>query len=116
MWDMRRHLDPKPMPRRKLTIVITYPDQPEAKRHWWLIIDEGQVDLCSVDPGFDVDLHVETELRTMTAIWMGLATLRAEVGAGRVEVSGDRELIRSMDAWLGLSPFAKERNRRSAAA
>jgi hypothetical protein len=27
-----------------------------------------ETDLCSFDPGFEVDLRIETDLRTMTAI------------------------------------------------
>ena len=42
------------------------------------------VDLCSVDPGFDVDLYVSTDLRTMTAIWMGLDTVRRAVADRRM--------------------------------
>ncbi len=38
----------------------------------------GEVDLCWSDPGFDVDLYVSTDLRTMTAIWMGLTTVQKE--------------------------------------
>jgi hypothetical protein len=45
----------------------------------------------------------------MTAIWMGLAMVRAEVQAGRLTLTGDPDLKRSMQTWLGLSPFAKER-------
>jgi hypothetical protein len=52
-----------------------------------------------------------TDLRTMTAIWMGLANLSDEVRAGRVQVTGDTGLARSMTAWLGLSPFAVEKKR-----
>jgi hypothetical protein len=52
------------------------------------------VDLCSVDPGFDVDLYVSTDLRTMTAIWMGLDTVRDARRAERLMLSGDRQLIR----------------------
>lgn len=70
-----------------------------------------EVDLCSIDPGFDVDLRVATDLRTMTAIWMGLTDIEAEAGRGRVQAAGDPELARSMQAWLGLSPFAGERKR-----
>ena len=51
----------------------------------------------------------------MTAIWMGATTVHAEVDAGRLELSGDKMLARSMQQWLGLSPFAKEKNRVSAA-
>jgi hypothetical protein len=46
-------------------------------------------DLCQVDPGFKVDLYVVKDLRTMTAIWMGLMTVRAGVQAGRVKLTGD---------------------------
>ena len=67
------------------------------------------VDLCSIDPGFDVDLYVATDLRTMTAIWMGYDTVRAAVGAQRMLLTGDRSLAASMQTWLALSPFARER-------
>jgi DNA-binding HxlR family transcriptional regulator len=112
MWDMRRNLDPTPMPGRRCVIQFLYPELPVAKRHWWLIVCPGEkVDLCSVDPGLDVDLYVVTDLRTMTAIWMGLANLSDEVRAGRVQVTGDAGLARSMTTWLGLSPFASEKKR-----
>jgi hypothetical protein len=61
-----------------------------------------------------VDLFVECSLRTMTMIWMGLSTVQAELDAGHLELSGDKMLARSMQQWLGLSPFAKEKNRRAA--
>jgi DNA-binding HxlR family transcriptional regulator len=112
MWDMRRNLDPAPMPDRRCVIQFLYPEQPPAKQLWWLIVDPGEeVDICSVDPGFEIDLHVATDLRTMTAVWMGLTTIDAEVERGRVRAEGDRQLARSMRAWLGLSPFAQERKR-----
>src|SRR5262245_29763669 len=76
MWDMRRRIDPKPMPRRRSTIQVMFNDRPEAQRNWWLIVEPGKpVDLCWVDPGFDVDLYLATDLRTMTEIWMGYTTL-----------------------------------------
>ena len=110
MWDMRRNLDPTPMPKRRCTIHFLYSDLPAPRQNWWLVIDGG-VDLCSVDPGFDIDLYVDTGLRTMTAIWMGLTTVEAELAADRLQLTGDGGLQRSMQQWLGLSPFAKERKR-----
>jgi DNA-binding HxlR family transcriptional regulator len=116
MWDMRRNLDPTPLPPRRSVIQLQYPELPAARRLWWLIIDKGKVDLCSVDPGFDVDLYVVSDLKTMTAIWMGLASVAGEVDAGRLILTGDMALQRSMQRWLGLSPFAKERKLAAAAA
>lgn len=114
MWDMRRNLDPRPMPKRRCVIQIMYPELAPARRNWWLIVEGSTVDLCSVDPGFEVDLYVSTDLRTMTAVWMGLSSIEAELRSGRVLLTGDPEIRASMRQWLGLSPFAPERKRVSA--
>ena len=106
MWDMRRHLKPDPLPPGRCTIQFQYPELPSGKRNWWLVIDEGQVDVCGFDPGYEVNLLVQTPLRTMTAIWMGIASLRREVEAGNVELEGDPGIVGAMQQWIGLSPFA----------
>ena len=111
MWDMRRNLDPAPMPDKRCVVQFLYPELPPKKQRWWLVIDDGGVDLCLTDPGYDIDLYVVTDLRTMTAIWMGLATVRSELESGRLKLTGETALKRSMQTWLGLSPFAKERKR-----
>ena len=110
MWDMRRNLDPRPMPHKRCVVQFLYPEL-TSKRRYWLVIDRGAVDLCQVDPGFEVDLYIVGDLRTMTAVWMGLTTVRAEVQAGRLKLTGTSDLKRSMQTWLGLSPFAKEKKR-----
>ena len=69
MWDMRRNLNPTPTPKRRSVIQFLYTDLPVSQKYWWLIVEAtGDVDLCSVDPGFDVDLCVTTKLRPMTSI------------------------------------------------
>ena len=110
MWDMRRSLNVSPMPTQRSTIEFTFPRQPAAQRHYWLVVDPQEgVDLCKIDPGFEVDLYVSVDLRSMTAIWMGLDTVRAAVVSGRMVLTGSKPLASSMQTWLGLSPFAKER-------
>lgn len=110
MWDMRRSINLTPMPKRRSTIQFLYPEVPAAQRAWWLIVTPGEsADICSVDPGYDVDLYVSADLKTMTAIWMGLDTVRTAVRDGRVRLTGDRKLAADMQTWLGLSPFAKEK-------
>jgi len=110
MWDMRRGLNPAPLPDRRVVVEVHYPEQPASRRDWWLVVEaDGTVDLCQSPPGFDVDLYVTTDLRTMTAIWMGLTTVSGE--AGKITIDGDPALRRSMQTWLGLSPFAGERKR-----
>src|SRR5262245_16333276 len=107
MWDMRRHLNPQPLPPRRCTIQFQYPDLPESRRNWWLVIDDGRVDLCGFDPGYELDLLVRGPLRVMTAIWMGLTIVRREVDAGALELDGDPNVASAMQQWLGLSPFGR---------
>jgi DNA-binding HxlR family transcriptional regulator len=111
MWDMRRNVATASFPDRKCTVKFTYPELSAARGSWWIVIDAGAVDLCSVDPGYDVDLYVRAGLRNMTAVWMGVSTLKAEIEAGHIELTGDKALARSMHNWLGLSPFASEKSR-----
>uniref|UniRef100_Q11GJ1 Transcriptional regulator, HxlR family n=1 Tax=Chelativorans sp. (strain BNC1) TaxID=266779 RepID=Q11GJ1_CHESB len=111
MWDMRRNLNPKPLPPKRCTIQFQYPELPPSRRNWWLVVDAGNVDLCGFDPGFEVDLLVTGSLRSMTAVWMGLSIVRKEVEAGRLELIGDPQIARAMQQWLGLSTFAPETRR-----
>jgi DNA-binding HxlR family transcriptional regulator len=110
MWDMRRNLDPSPLPRRRTVIQFLYPELPLSKRYWWLVVEpHGEVDLCWSDPGFDVDLYVSADLRAMTSVWMGVTTVAKE--AGKIVLTGDQEIAATMQTWLGLSPFAVEPKR-----
>jgi DNA-binding HxlR family transcriptional regulator len=113
MWDMRRNLNPKPLPDRRTVIQFLYPELPASKRFWWLVVEpKGEVDLCWYDPGFDVDLYISTDLRTMTSVWMGLTTVAKE--REKFVFTGDQEIAATMQAWLGLSPFAVEPKRAAA--
>lgn len=110
MWDMRRNFNATPAPKRRTTIQFLYSGLPPNKRQWWMIVAPNEAtELCFVDPGYDVDLYVATDLRTMTAIWMGLDTVRKAVADDRIKLTGDRKLAADLQTWLGLSPFAKEK-------
>lgn len=111
MWDMRRNIAPTGLPRRKCTVQFSYPEITNGRNTWWLVIEDRDVDLCRIDPGNDVDLYVSSTLHSMTAVWMGHATLKAEIAAGNIMLTGDKAITRSIHGWLGLSPFAKEKTR-----
>jgi DNA-binding HxlR family transcriptional regulator len=115
MWDMRRFLDPKPLPGKRCTICWHFPESKRGSQTFWLVVDpNGKVDLCSEDPGFDVDLYVTADLRAMTAIWMGIATVKEENAKGNITIDGSSAIAQTMQDWLGLSPFAKEKSRLAA--
>jgi DNA-binding HxlR family transcriptional regulator len=69
MWDMRRNLDPSPLPPSRTVVQFLYSDLASTKSHWWLGIEPtGEIDLCWSDPRFEINLYVTPDLRTMTAI------------------------------------------------
>jgi DNA-binding HxlR family transcriptional regulator len=108
MWDMRRNINPEPLPKRRVTVRFTFPEAAPHQRDWWLVMDPtGENDLCQLDPGHEVDLFVTGSLRALTAVWMGKEGLHAAEEKGEIELLGDRDLVRSMQAWLGLSVFAR---------
>lgn len=109
MWDMHRGIRSALFPAGRSTIQFSYPEMADNHRDYWLVVTDGDVEVCWVDPGYDVDLWVRCPLKVMTSIWMGYSSLRAEIAAGTLEVDGDAGLARSMPSWLGLSPFAVPR-------
>lgn len=111
MWDMRRSINPTPLPQRRCTIQFLYPEQAAAERNWWLVVEPAGIDLCLFDPGHEIDLMVTGPLLSMTKVWMGLVSLEAEIDARHISVDGDPEIAKSMYVWLGLSIFANERRR-----
>lgn len=110
MWDMRRNIDPTPIPKRRCVVQFLYPELPSGRREWWLVVEPSQeVDLCSVDPGFEVDLYVTSDLKTMTSVWMGWLPMAEAISDGKLLLTGSRELASHMQTWLKLSPFAPEK-------
>ena len=112
MWDFQRNVRPEAFPASRKIVKFDYTDVPQSKRHWWVVNESGEVDLCLTDPGHEVDLYVTTDIRTMTMIWMGDRTLSEATDRGDVELIGSSILRRSFREWLGPSPLAGIKPRR----
>ena len=80
-------------------------DMPSSRRAYWLVVDNGEVDLCMKFPGFDVDLAFVTTSKVMADIWMGYSTIRKAVRNGTLTLEGDRKLKSGIDDWFGFSLF-----------
>jgi DNA-binding HxlR family transcriptional regulator len=106
MWDIRGRVDPASFPPGRTVVQIEFTDLPDLKKHWWLVNESDQVDLCLKDPGFEVALYLVTDLRTMTEVWMGDVSLKRAITEGTLEVHGRAEIRRCLRSWLQLSPFA----------
>ena len=64
------------------------------------------IDLCTEDPGKDVDLYLAADLRTMIEVWQGDIRLEDALRDERIQATGARRLRRSLPDWFLLCSFA----------
>lgn len=106
MWDLHRRLRVDQFPDRRTVIHFELTDVSSKRRFYWLVIENGAVDVCLKDPGFEVDLYVAGDLKTLTAVWVGDLTLDQAIRRDAIRLSGPRALSRSFKSSLMLSVFA----------
>lgn len=107
MWDIRRYLRPDGPRSGRTVIEIRFVGAPSGKSRYWLVTGAdaaGAVDLCLVPPGFDVDLWIDADLRSLTQVWMGDRTMASALEAGDITLNGPADLRRLIPDWLGRHP------------
>ena len=78
----------------------------EKFNSWWLIVNDGNVDLCTENPGKEVDIYVNTSVRSMVEIWQGNLDIKTALGEQVIKAIGNKALIRSLPDWLGICQYA----------
>lgn len=119
MWDMHRRINADALPDRRVVVQFEYSRLPrgtKGMKHWWLILQRDDVELCLKDPGHDVDLCISADLYAMTQVWVGERTLQDAQRAGLVTLQGAPSLVRAFPSWLKLGVFAKGAAQAQAAA
>jgi DNA-binding HxlR family transcriptional regulator len=105
MWDIQRRIDTDKLPDGETVLCFIFSDL-EQYRNWWLVIEDGETDVCTENPGKDVDLYVTSTLRKLVEIWEG----DIDVGAARrqklIKTQGNRQLEKTIGDWMGINPFA----------
>lgn len=104
MWFIRRRVQVQAF--RRARIVVRF-DFRRPRRSFWLQIEPPTVDLCFTDESLDdVELAVDADLATLTAVWLGRVRLADAIAAGSVRLDGDEDARRLFGRWFGLSPYA----------
>jgi len=106
MWDIHRRLHIERFPARRTVLRFELTDVPPRRRFYWLVVHNQRVDICLRDPGFEVNLYIATDTRTLTAVWLGDSSLEQAMGNNTVRCHGPRASIRQLGSWLALSAFA----------
>ena len=106
MWDAHRRIDTAYFPDERTVLRFEFVDYPSKLRLWWLVISNGEVDICLKDPGHEVNLFIQSTLKTMTKIWVGDLTINKARRDKVLHLTGDTALRNSMSSWIGCSSLA----------
>ena len=101
MREVQRRIQTKNLPDGETVICFVFTDL-KKHRSWWIWIDGNEVDLCTEDPGKDVDLYISSNVRTMVEAWQGDIDLIKALASGAIKAHGDRNLIKTIPDWIGL--------------
>lgn len=106
MWDIHRTMNAEYFDAERTVLLFEFTDYTSHFRRWWLVVEDGEVDVCMKDPGHEVDLQLLTDVATLTGVWMGDIGLGQALRDKRIRTTGPERLIRDISAWLGTNYFA----------
>ncbi len=110
MWDIRRTVPIDQWPRARTVVAFELQEVVRSGSHWWLVVADGDVDLCDYDPGYEVNAVVTGSLRTLTRLWRGDVSWPEVLRSGNVVVSPTAwSVVRYLSGWASPGSSATPR-------
>lgn len=106
LWDIRRSVTVENWPKARTTLAFRLSGVPPHCARWWLVVGDGEADVCDVDPGFEVTATLHAELRTLTRLWRGDFGWQRALLDGSVQICGPADVRRAVPGWVGQSRLA----------
>lgn len=106
LWEMQRSVDADALPDGRTVLALTFPDAGSELRDWWLLLSAEDVEVCDEDPGLDVDVAIESPLRTFVRVWRGDLGWNDALASGGMELHGPERMRRQVRTWFHLSYFS----------
>jgi DNA-binding HxlR family transcriptional regulator len=109
MWDMRRRIALERLPEKRVVVRFDFRGVPaghKAPKTYWLVMERPEVDLCILEPGFEVDVYVDADLAALSRVWLGEIPIRQAIREGGINLNGERQAVRDFPSWLLLSTLA----------
>lgn len=104
MYYLERSIDPAALPGAETIIRFEFKDL-TGQKNWWIVAQNDRVELCIKDPGRDVDVFINSTVKTLTDVWMGDRSWRDAIKAEELYLQGPPDLTRNVNAWLKPSIF-----------
>ena len=108
MGDVQRRINPAKLPGGQTVIKFVFTDLDQYNQ-WWVKVDNNEVDLCTENPGNEVDVYVICDLKSMTEVWMGDLSIKKAQLDNRLRIEGASVYLKDIRSWLGLHLLAEIR-------
>jgi len=95
MWDIQRRLNLDALPDGETVICFIF-NELEKYKSWWLLVNDDGVDLCTENPGKEVDVYINTSVRSMVEVWRGDLEVRKALREQQLTSIGNPQLVRSL--------------------
>ncbi len=105
-WSMHTRLNVEAMPRERRVLEFAFTGTHKGLSRFWLVVEDGQVDMCLKYPGYESDIIVSAEIRRFVEAWRGYRDLRKEIAAGHIRLEGRHDCKKAIPDWLLLSSLA----------
>lgn len=101
IWDMHLGVDRTALPDGRTVVMVSIRDVEPDVRDWWFVLTPHEVDVCDYDPGYGVDVSVESSIHTLSRVWKGDIGWSDAI-RGDLDVGGPEHLRRRVDNWFQL--------------
>lgn len=106
LWSMSRSLVVDRLPAGRVVVRFNFSGYDKRRMPIWLIVDDGEGEVCLRHPGFGEDLVVDAEAEAFVKWHMGRLSWADALRGDHITIAGPRALATAFPTWNKLSTFA----------
>jgi DNA-binding HxlR family transcriptional regulator len=105
LWSMCNALRRERLPDQRVVVQLDFTGFRPHERYW-LLFEQGEVELCKTYAGLDEDLYITADAEAFVKWHAGQLSWAEATRDGRVRLDGPSWLVRAFPTWNARSTFA----------
>lgn len=93
------------LPAGRVVVHFDFPDERAGNRFFWLLIQDGDAEVCATDPGGEPQLRVVARSAAFVDWHRGVLPWSSAVRSGDITLTGSRPLVRGFPTWNTRTPI-----------